>query len=259
MVSDDTEHTIMVFQSLVEAEGDVDRFRRAFARRLRFWLLLVPAGAGLATVKSVLRLWVGIPPTRSGVQSAGNGAAMRSAVIGAFYRDDPARRVAFVEAASQVTHRDRRAIEGAQLVALAAASSCVAEFDRESPRYRTDPAWEQPFQPADRVSGYVIPSVQAALLCWRSHPNDFRAAVTMAVEMGGDTDTVAAIVGGIVGSQVGEDGIPMDWLAGLVDWPRGVEWMRRLGPYTWPFLPIRNAVFLVTVLAHGLRRLLPPY
>ena len=37
MISDDTEHTCMFAQSLIEANGDVDLFARRFATRLRWW------------------------------------------------------------------------------------------------------------------------------------------------------------------------------------------------------------------------------
>jgi hypothetical protein len=92
---------------------------------------------------------------------------------------------------------------------------------------------------------------------------------------GGDTDTVGAIFGGIVGAGVGRDGIPAEWLRHLAEWPRSVRWMERLtselarssanGIPCRPqrlFVPavlLRNAVFAALVLAHGLRRLAPPY
>ncbi len=44
MLSDDTEHTFMVAQSLLDAPTDVDAFARRLAWRLRFWLLSLPAG-----------------------------------------------------------------------------------------------------------------------------------------------------------------------------------------------------------------------
>src|SRR5688572_8763921 len=50
MVSDDTEHTCMVAQALIAAGGDVAVFRRELARRLRFWLLGLPGGTGMATL-----------------------------------------------------------------------------------------------------------------------------------------------------------------------------------------------------------------
>ena len=42
----------MVLQSILEAGGDVEVFRRRFARRLRWWLLGLPAGVGLATARA---------------------------------------------------------------------------------------------------------------------------------------------------------------------------------------------------------------
>jgi ADP-ribosyl-[dinitrogen reductase] hydrolase len=89
MISDDTEHAFMTGQALLEAQGDVERFRRALAWKLRWWFVALPAGVGLATARACIRLWLGVPPERSGVQSAGNGPAMRSAIIGAVFADAP--------------------------------------------------------------------------------------------------------------------------------------------------------------------------
>ncbi len=44
------------------------------------------------------------------------------------------------------------------------------------------------------------------------HLNDYRAAVLNTIRVGGDIDTNAAIVGGIVALACGADGIPADWL-----------------------------------------------
>ena len=91
------------------------------------------------------------------------------------------------------------------------------------------------------------------------------------IALGGDTDTTGAVVGAISGATVGAAGIPPDWLAGLLEWPRSVNWMRRLAgrvaaappqrplPLFWPGLIVRNGVFLLLVVLHGFRRLLPPY
>jgi hypothetical protein len=110
---------------------------------------------------------------------------------------------------------------------------------------------------------------------WLKHPRDFRSAVISVIRCGGDTDTTAAIVGGIVGSAVGKQGIPPDWLADLAEWPRSVAWMERLGeellsaraagiakvPPRLPAVALfaRNLLLFAVVLFHGFRRLLPPY
>ena len=67
MVSDDTEHTLFVAQALLTHPDDVVAFQRCLAWKLRLWLLVLPAGIGLATLKAILRLWLGFPPSRSGV------------------------------------------------------------------------------------------------------------------------------------------------------------------------------------------------
>jgi hypothetical protein len=115
--------------------------------------------------------------------------------------------------------------------------------------------------------------VPVALYCWLRWPGDFRRAVEEAILLGGDADTVGAIVGGLVGATAGAASIPEEWLRGIADWPRSVTWMRRLGarlaehgsepaaavPLFWPGLIPRNLLFLLIVLGHGFRRLLPPY
>jgi len=117
--------------------------------------------------------------------------------------------------------------------------------------------------------------VPVAIHAWFVHQHDFRTAVTSVIQCGGDTDSTGAIVGGIVGTAVGKDGIPSEWLNHLFEWPLSVSWMERLGLQLdssiscdaklrsialpiWGLLP-RNSFFLLVVLSHGLRRLLPPY
>jgi ADP-ribosyl-[dinitrogen reductase] hydrolase len=87
MVSDDTEHTCMVAQSICEFPHNADLFAKSLAHRLRWWLVGLPAGIGFATLRATIKLWFGISPKRSGVFSAGNGPAMRSAILGAAIDD----------------------------------------------------------------------------------------------------------------------------------------------------------------------------
>jgi ADP-ribosyl-[dinitrogen reductase] hydrolase len=123
------------------------------------------------------------------------------------------------------------------------------------------------------VTGYSLHVAPVAICGWLRHPNDFRAAMIGALECGGDTDTVGAILGALVGAVVGRQGIPRDWLDAVSDWPRSVSFMQRVGVclsaqavnspgpvrYFWLGLIPRNLLFLVVVLLHGFRRLTPPY
>lgn len=125
------------------------------------------------------------------------------------------------------------------------------------------------------VTGYIAHTVPVAIYAFLKHPDDYRAAVESVIRLGGDTDTVAAITGAMVGARVGKAGIPKEWLDRWADWPRSVAWMERLAlklaegkwrtspqpavPLAWWAIPFRNLFFFLLVLVHVFRRLLPPY
>lgn len=294
MVSDDTEHTLMLAAALICHRQDTQAMQRAFAWKLRWWLAALPAGVGLSTAKAVLRLWLGFPATRSGVVSAGNGAAMRSAVIGVIFHADSAKRREMALAACQVTHRGPHAEESALLVAEAAAlavrhASAADAFEALEPliqskemRLRSAALKSSLTEGASvscyaekigcgyGVSGYAPNTVAVALYAWLRHRGDYGAAVREVIACGGDTDTVAAITGGICGAETGQGGIPHSWIKRLCDWPRSVSYMRHLAVALategakpprlfWSAIPLRNMLFLFIVILHGFRRLFPPY
>src|SRR6266581_2730009 len=63
MISDDTEHTLMVAQALLSHPNDAEKFQRALGWKFRWWFAGLPAGVGLTTAKACLRLWIGFPPS----------------------------------------------------------------------------------------------------------------------------------------------------------------------------------------------------
>jgi ADP-ribosylglycohydrolase len=263
-------------------------------------LLGLPAGIGFATLRSILKLWLGFGPRRSGVWSAGNGPAMRSAIIGAYFANEPEKMKEYAEASTRMTHTDPKALIGALAVAQVTAwniqhpnepgqTLCLLkEMDG-------DPDWKAVMGKLEKafregrsvaefagklglekgVSGYVYHSVPVAVFAVLRHPTDFRGALEAVFNCGGDTDTVGAIAGAILGASVCKQGIPQDWIGGIADWPRSCALLekvsdrlveqkrsgRALGPvgYFWPALILRNLIFLFTVLAHGFKRLAPPY
>lgn len=257
VLSDDTVQSALVLQALLST-NDVDSFQRDFGRRLRLWFWSIPPGIGLSTIKACLRLTLGVPASRSGVHSAGNGAAMRCAVLGAALCEDPLQRVAFVEACARVTHTHPLGVQGAQIIALAAALSATGrEEDFDSAVRELAPNWplNEPC-PSRGPSGYVVHSVNAALRVWRS-ARTFDEAIEDAVQMGGDTDTVAAMVGGIKGASPAFASALEAYR--YVGWPQPSE-ISDLGPRTpWARLITTHLMALPYILAFGFRRLLPPY
>ncbi len=291
MVSDDTEHAVMTLLSLNESSDDADRFARQLAGRLRWWIASVPAGIGLATARSILKLWIGIPPSRSGVWSAGNGPLMRAPLIGTFHPNDVKTREKFVKSSTLLTHRDPRALESALMIAKAAAMATLAATDHEGILNRLErhvesaemktrfPLLRESLEAEETVSvfadkftrklgfvtGFAPDSASVAIYAWLRHRGDFRGTIASVVEAGGDTDTIAFIAGSIAGIDQGEHDLPQDWLDSLRDWPINERWLRRLGSGSsarypiWPLALMRNVIFLTIVLVHGFRRLFPPY
>lgn len=77
-----------------------------------------------------------------------------------------------------------------------------------------------------RSSGYVVDTLEAALWCFLN-TGSYRDCVLLAVNLGEDTDTVAAVAGGLAGIYYGcggESGIPDEWIAQI---PRR-EWIKSL-------------------------------
>jgi ADP-ribosylglycohydrolase len=304
MVSDDTEHACMTAQAVIASGGDADRFVHSLSWRLRFWMLGLPAGVGLATARAILRLWAGASWRRSGVYSAGNGPAMRSPVLGVLYTRQPTVLRELVSRSTLLTHTDPKAFLGAMAVAIAAREaatkrgkiqpdafvamlkvelgddadellSLVRRAIASVARGGSTIEFARSLGLDNGVSGYMYHTVPVVLHAWLSSPMDYEAAVSAVIDCGGDTDTTAAITGGIVGAATGIGGIPAAWVDGLAEWPCGVAWIRRVAVrsvevaerglpgspvhFNVPGQLVRNLFFLAVVLLHGCRRFFPPY
>lgn len=307
MVSDDTEHALLTAAALICNWNDSAEYQRNLAWRLRWWFLRLPAGIGLATGRSILKLWCGFPPSRSGVFSAGNGPAMRAPILGVALAGQPEQMKDFVKRTTVITHTDPRACLGSLAIAQAAAMAAVGntvsaddycqalqqliagedaaavnEFMRLMELVRT--AVNSGADVADLlgrlnltrgVSGYIYHTVPVVLFLWLRYQSDFHRALETIIRLGGDTDTTAAILGGIIGARVGRQGIPQQWLRDIMEWPLTVghvekissilaeviqdQHPQRILPLPGPLIFIRNMFFLIIVLLHGFRRLLPPY
>jgi ADP-ribosyl-[dinitrogen reductase] hydrolase len=283
-VSDDTEQAALLAEALVP---DVDEARVAgrFGRSLVSWFLRLPFGIGLATIRACVRRLVGLRP--SGVLSAGNGAAMRAAVVGARLATDAAARRSVGRAVATVTHRHPAGVEGALYVAeLTAAlmqpaadveAACVSAAEvvsdeglatalaraRHLPLATTLPE-------AVKVlgnTGWVVHTAALATFCLRRHPDDAMGAIRAAIHCGGDTDSIAAIVGAWVGTRLGAGALDAGLLEALHDGPFGPTHLRALAlaldggapqpGWSWFHAMARNLALYPVVLAHGFRRLLP--
>jgi len=289
-VSDDTEQAALVAQSLARQPLTPRQCADDFRHSLVGWFLRLPWGVGLATVRACFRSILGSRP--SGVRSAGNGAAMRAGILGAFFHDRPEIRVVFGRELAEVTHTDERAVAGALFVAELSAALCGAESVGEAfvvaahtvrepglvqALARVASLAEEGASITDAakelgVTGYVLHTVPFAAFCLLRHGGEPLETLVMASSAGGDTDSIGAILGGWLGAWHGEQGLPANLIDAIHDGPFGPTHLRRLGRYLAttrngdagripgyfpPAALARNLALYPVILAHGVRRLLP--
>jgi ADP-ribosylglycohydrolase len=133
--------------------------------------------------------------------SWGNGAAMRIAPVG-FIAQTEQEVIEWADAVTNITHNHPDAIKSARAVALAiywARNNVSAE--EISYRIRDGFAYDTSMTPDQIRPGYVRTEMASGsvpqAICCALHADGFEDALRNAVSIGGDSDTIAAIAGGI--------------------------------------------------------------
>lgn len=176
----------------------------------------------------------------SGRGSKGNGAAMRSAPVGAWFADDLTKVTSQSTQSSIVTHMHHEGIAGSVAISLAAAAAWrsrslsldeardaiwAAVLSSNTPQGETfdgirkaklvPPSMEPENAARFLGSGFLVTApdtVPFAIWCAIRHLDNYHEALLSTLEGDGDCDTNCAIVGGIVALRVGREGIPTEWL-----------------------------------------------
>lgn len=177
--------------------------------------------------------------------SFGNGAAMRVAPVGLLFHRDTDRLWEQARLSSLPTHVHPLGIEGAQLIALAVAL-CLRDqpFDRmgflaELQARSVTSEFRQRLSIAERVQsrddllqlGNGIAAQDSAvtsIACFTLWPESYDQVIANAILIGGDTDTIAAMVGAISGAYLGVDAIPKHFLDRLEDDYKGRTYIMEL-------------------------------
>lgn len=177
--------------------------------------------------------------------SYGNGAAMRVAPVGLFFRDDYAKVLAQSRTSAFPTHVHPLGVEGAQLLALAVAVASnmrkfdSAEFFRQISLHCQSPEFTTKIQNAAAVTNpsalaslgngiEAVESVPTAIACFALFPDSYEETIGTAILLGGDTDTIAAMAGAISGAHLGIGAIPSAILDRLEDSPKGRRYLTEL-------------------------------
>lgn len=244
--TDDTQMTIALAEGLLEAgpAADLDAQMAAVARRFIAWSrhpetpTTAPGGTCL---RGVAALEAGAPWRTAGVAgSKGCGACMRVAAVGYLYQHDPERLRAVALAQGWLTHRhpasDAACVAAAWLVKLAldgappadwlSATQAVTrglspDFDAALERAAEAMPWDDECRALDHIGpvrggGWIAEeAVALALYCAVRRPDDYVAAVRLGANITGDSDSVAAIAGGVIGARLGPAAVPEAWRARL--------------------------------------------
>ena len=230
--SDDSSLTLATMESIIR-KGKIDPadIMLNFSR----WLNnaeFTPYGevfdVGGTTEAAIRRFQNGIEPLKCGLnhyKHNGNGSLMRILPLALFPSSmNDINEISSLTHAHEISKRACRLYVGTaeQLLKGRPISYCldysgiwVKEFDRIPKIYKLN-------RDEIKSTGYVVDTLEAALWCVY-HTSSYRDCVLTAVNLGGDTDTIAAVAGGLAGIIYGcggESGIPDEWIAQIArkDW-----------------------------------------
>lgn len=241
--SDDTSLTLAALDTLSRTD-DPRQVMLAFRR----WLdegEYTPAGfafdIGISTIKAIERSKVfGDKYAFCGGTEEwdnGNGSLMRiipAALYAAWQIDGLPEQLNFIHCMSALTHGHWRSMIGCGIYAcilwellsppcgmeaisrgLEKARDCYAEFEDFAYYQRLyDPDFAALPDTEIRSSGYVVDTLEAALWCVLN-TNSYQDCMLKAINLGEDTDTIAAIAGGLAGLIYGYEAIPDEWSRAL--------------------------------------------
>ncbi len=171
-----------------------------------------------------------------GAGSYGNGAAMRIAPLGVFFRNSVDLRD-YAARSAMITHTHPVGVDGAAVMAWAIAQLAkmdpkgkfpFADFCTGIVRFaKTKEMRLKLVQVIELIAGKATPeeasetlglsqavqeSLPFSLFSFLKHQNSFEDCIYCAVLQGGDEDTLGSMAGALCGSYLGVKGIPKDWI-----------------------------------------------
>lgn len=236
--TDDTAQTLVIAESIVE-KGFLDP--DDIADRLASWYRFRPKGLGAHTAAVLDRIadlkdWeqAALEVQASKPASAGSGSLMRCAPIALLDHGSMSVLIEDSRLSSRITHPHAECQWSCVLVNLVIAEILAGAEPRRAVdnalatcAHRGDAAYQvlertknAAFSDSpDSLSptGYVLDTLECSF--WALlHSDSFEGAVTNAVNLGGDADTIGAITGSLAGAAYGFEAIPERWLIHIDSW-----------------------------------------
>src|SRR4030066_487110 len=256
--TDDTDMTLALTESIIQCDK-VDP--QDIGKQFSLYCDLA-RGYAIGAIKSILALraglkWHQVARIVFENGSFGNGAAMRVSPVGLFYHHDleSLQEAAIKQANIPHTHPLGQwgAVMQAAAVGLAVNQNPREPFKKEEVTVQLrEVLWQGPieyvralnkieemFGQGKKLQDLEVVqsfgngveaqfSVPSACFIAITYSPDFCDAIRAAISLGGDTDTIAGMVGAIVGAHVGEKGLPIKWIEQLKNGPRGRSFDRSL-------------------------------
>lgn len=232
--TDDTQMFRAVCEGLLRVSDNVDRAAEEVAEEFIAWHTSPEnnRAPGRACMEGCRNLARGVQWFEAGVDSGGCGTAMRSMAYGIFFHDNPQKAALWAAEHAQMTHIHPMARAAAAATAAGVAclmgrpcaSIAIAQAMRiAAKRYdnRTaemlseaiDREGACPYGVLDKWRGWAgHEAVAASLWCFLRYSDDYEQAVLLAVNSPGDSDSLGAITGALVGANAGLSGIPERWV-----------------------------------------------
>lgn len=186
------------------------------------------------TMMAMRRCELGVPEEYTGDRATvTNGAAIRSLPMVREHLHDYPRMAIIINRCTALTHHSDIAMDGAVGVALTVSemmksdkididrlfeilttnmeSSRMIEVFETVKRLIESGAEPEEAQEELKTGSFVDQSVPYALYCFLRTPDDFREIMRAAINVEGDSDSIAAIAGSFCGAYLGESGIPKEW------------------------------------------------
>lgn len=232
--SDDGAQALCLLASLLECRRlDADDLGRRFVAWRDTGYLAVDGvvfDVGVQTSTALAALRLGVPALRagpSGERQNGNGSLMRVLPLALWHQGDDRELVRDAKLQSRITHGHPRSQLCCALYCLWARATLRGASDAWADATDTlrglcgDTEWgrelEEHVRPDAEAtgtgSGYVVDCLHSARFALLEPT--YERVVKRAISLGNDTDTTAAVAGGIAGLRHGLDGIPSRWLTAL--------------------------------------------
>lgn len=239
ITSDDTQLAHMAHLALKQCGNDPERFASILVRKFSLWFICLPPTLGLATLRACLKMLLGLDPKDCGVNSSGNGPLPRAILLGWELAKNP-QFDRYIELSTIITHKGHEALVASQALARIVAYLKVNGYpgkddviillrgiDDSLEWKKLILAIEHSHSLAEVMvrtgqdngtGGFAYHTFAVAMWLFLNKP--YRDGMLSCVYAGGDTDSAAAVLGGLWAARAAS--VPHVWHR-ILDYPIHTE------------------------------------